>query len=186
MKKLLLIIIILLSIYGCTNNKSIKNNSSTNKKNTIQSIENKIQTKSNIEDARNFENSLSNGSVMMISTNNSPSLEVYNIQVLDKFIDSFNNGTEGYVRIIKGKLIDNKFLVNKLEELECYNHKIKLTPYDPYSDKDKFIQGKTNYFIKIVKLNIDDGVKYTLLTDENTPNDMGLTLISFDKTNIKN
>jgi len=143
--------------------------------------------KPNIEDARDFEASLRNGSVIMISRENSEELEVYNISMLDKFLDSFNNGKQGYVCVIKGTLkTDGKILVNKLEEFETDGKVIKDTAYDTYSDKNKFIQGKPTYPAKMVKTYPGDGIRYAILESKDTPDNMGGTVISFNKNSIKN
>jgi hypothetical protein len=141
--------------------------------------------KPNIEEARVFEASLKNGSVIMISRYNSKELEVYNISMLDKFLDSFNNGKEGYVRVIKGTIVDGKLLVNKLEEYETDGKVIKDTVYDTYADKNKFIQGKPVYSPKIVKTCSDNAIRYAILGSKDTPDNMGATVISFDKSSIK-
>lgn len=185
---LLITIIFMLSSYGCTTEKSVKNSSyNINEKVSFYYEDNDIPVKSDIEDARSFESSMNNGSVMLISTSSSYKLEVYNIQELDKFIECFNNGKGGYVRIIKGKLIDDEFLVNELMELECDDKKVvKLTPYDPYKNKDKFTSGESKYFDQIIKLTVDDGSRYVVVPNKNTDPDMALTLISFDNDCIKN
>ena len=91
--------------------------------------------------------SLKNGSVIMIDRDNSKEQEVYNIASLDKFIDSFNNGKEGYVRVIKGTIKkDGTFLVNKLEEYETDGKVIKDLVYDTYADKNKFVPGRPTLF----------------------------------------
>ncbi len=142
--------------------------------------------KPNIEDARNFETSLKNGSVIMITRDNSTELEVYNISTLDKFLDSFNSGKEGYVRIIKGSIVNGKILVNKLNEYETDGKVIKDTVYDAYADKNKFIQGTPAYFPKMAKTYSGNGIRYTILESKDTPDNMGGTVISFDKSSIKN
>ena len=82
----------MLSSYGCTTEKSVKNSSyNINEKVSFYYEDNDIPVKSDIEDARSFESSMNNGSVMLISTSSSYKLEVYNIQELDKFIECFNN-----------------------------------------------------------------------------------------------
>jgi len=142
--------------------------------------------KPNIEDARDFQASLRNGSVIMVSRENSSELEVYNISMLDKFLDSFNNGKEGYVRVIKGTLkSDGKIMVNKLEEYETDGKAIKSIGYDTYADKNKFIPGKPTYSQKIVKTCPGDGIRYAILESKDTPDNMGATVISFNKSSIK-
>lgn len=140
-----------------------------------------------IEEARNFEKSLKNGSVIMINRDNSQEHEVYNIASLDKFIDSFNNGKEGYVRVIKGGIEkDGTFLVNKLEEYETDGKVIKDLVYDTYADKNKFVQGKPRYCPKMAKVSTDDAIRYAILESKDTPDNMGGTVISFYKSSIKN
>lgn len=142
--------------------------------------------KPNIEEARDFEASRRNGSVIMISRDNRKENEVYNIEMLDKFLDSYNNGKKGYVRVIKGLVeSDGKFLVNKLEEYETDGKVIKDTVYDTYADKNKFIQGKPRYLPKIVKMCSDNAIRYAILESKDTPDNMGATVISFDKSSIK-
>lgn len=142
--------------------------------------------KPNIEDARNFETSLKNGSVIMISRDNSEDLEVYNISTLDKFLDSFNKGKEGYVRVIKGTIVSGKLLVNKLEEYETDGKVIKDTVYSPYADKDKFTAGTPTYSPKMAKTSSGNAIRYAILQSKDTPDNMGATVISFDKSSIKN
>ena len=205
------IVTVVFVISGCTNNKN--SNETMNNKSTVSTettttqeksdlekakieeskeLEASFQEKSNlkkpdIEESRDFEASLRNGSVIMISRDNSKDIEVYNIATLDKFIDSFNNGKEGYVRIIKGTIKDDgKFLVNKLEEYESDGKVIKITVYDPYFNKDKFTAGRPSYSPKIVKTCPDNGIRYAILESKDTPDNMGATIISFDKSSIKN
>lgn len=143
--------------------------------------------KPDIEEARNFEKSLKSGSVIMINRDNSKEKEVYNIASLDKFIDSFNNGKEGYVRVIKGGINkDGTFLVNKLEEYETDGKVIKDLVYDTYADKNKFVQGKPRYSPKMAKVSTDDAIRYAILESKDTPDNMGATVISFYKSSIKN
>lgn|GEM_PF-1271089 len=213
MKKYILLagtVAVVLVISGCTNNK--QSNETMNSKPTISNKTTATQKKSdskkaneevdkdlgasykeindlnkpNIEDARNFETSLENGSVIMISRDNSTEKEVYNISMLDKFLDSFNNGKEGYVRIIKGSIVSGKLLVNKLDEYETDGKVIKVTVYDTYTDKNKFMQGTPGYFPKMAKISSGNAIRYALLESKDTPDNMGATIISFDKSSIKN
>jgi len=203
------IISVILITSGCTN-KNINSSSSisnkTNKTNTVQAKptsnntdlkeekaleasykENNDIKKNDIEEARNFQTSLKNGSVIMISRGSSKEVEVYNISSLDKFVDSFNNGKEGYVRVIKGAVEnDGLFAVNKLEEYETDGKVIKATPYDTYTDKSKFTLGKPTYLYKIIKSCQGNLVRYSVLQSKDTKEDMGATVISFDKNSIKN
>jgi hypothetical protein len=143
--------------------------------------------KPDIEEARDFEASLRNGSVIMFERDNSNELEVYNISMLDKFVDSFNNGKEGYVRIIKGTMDDNgKLWVNKLDEYETDGKVVKHLGYDSYADKNKFIPGRPTYYPKIAKTYSDNAIRYAILESKDTPDNMGATVISFDKSSIKN
>lgn len=211
MKKYILlasIVSVVLIINGCTN-KNINTNSSSNisnktntaqensdSKNAIMKEEkaseasykkNNDLKKPDIEEARNFQTSLKNGSVIMISRGNNEEIEVYNISSLDKFLDSFNNGKEGYVRVIKGIIEnDDSFIVNKLDEYETDGKVIKDTVYDTYADKNKFIQGKPDYSPKMVKTCSDNAIRYAILESKDTPDNMGVTVISFDKSSIKN
>lgn len=211
MKKYILlasIVSVVLIINGCTN-KNINANSSSNvsnktnttqensdSKNAIMKEEKVLQAsykknndlkKPDIEEARNFQTSLKNGSVIMISKGNDEELEVYNISSLDKFLDSFNNGKEGYVRVIKGTLKDGgKFFANKLDEYDTDGKVIKQTVYDTYANKNKFTQGKSSYSPKIVKTSSGNVIRYAILESKDTPDNMGATVISFDKSSIKN
>jgi hypothetical protein len=201
------VVTIVLVISGCTNNKynneTMNNNSKISTETTTahyksdlkieegRALEASFQEKSdlkkhNIEESRDFEASLKNGSVIMVSRDNSNELEVYNIATLDKFIESFINGKEGYVRIIKGTIVNGKLFVNKLDEYETDGKIIKSTPYDPYYNKDKFTEGRPNYCPKIVKTYSDNGIRYALLESKDTPDNMGATVISFDKSSLKN
>ncbi|SFC38235.1 DUF4362 domain-containing protein [Clostridium uliginosum] len=202
---------VVLVISGCTNNKNsneaINNKSlgftettTTQENSDLKNAnieeakeleasfqENSDLKKPNIEEARDFEVSLRNGSVIMVSRPNSKELEVYNIAKLDEFIDSFNNGKEGYVRVIKGTIEnDGKLLVNKLEEYESDGKVIKDLVYDSYSDKNKFIPGRPRYLPKMVKTCSDNAIRYAILESKDTPDNMGATVISFDKSSIKN
>jgi hypothetical protein len=199
------IVAIVLVIGGCTNKNIepiVSNETTTNQENSdfdktkieeeVKELELSFQEKSDlkkpdIEEARDFEVSLKNGSVIMFERNNSKELEVYNIVMLDKFLDSFNNGKEGYVRVIKGTMEkDGKLLVNKLEEYETDGKVIKDLVYDTYANKDKFIPGRPTYSPKMVKTSSDNGIRYSILQSKDTPDNMGATVISFDKSSIKN
>lgn len=200
-----------LVISGCTNNKNsietVKNNStvstqiaSTQEKSDLKKPnEDEIKAleasfkeikdlkKPDIEVTRDFKTSLGNGSVIMLSRDNSSPQEVYNISMLDKFLDSFNSGKEGYVRVVKGTLkSDGKLLVNKLAEYETDGKVIKETVYDTYVDKNKFIPGKPTYSPKMAKTYSGNGIRYAILESKDTPDNMGATVISFDKSSIKN
>lgn len=142
--------------------------------------------KPDIEETRDFNASLKNGSVIMISRDNSNELEVYNIASLDRFVEAFNNGKEDYVRVIKGIILNGKLLVNKLDEYETDGKIVKITTYDTYTDKNKFIPGTPSYAPKIVKTSTNNGIRYAILESKDTPDNMGATVISFDKSSIKN
>lgn len=215
MKKHILLvssIVAVLIISGCTNNKNSSetmNNKSTVsteitttqedddlEKAKIKEEEKELEAsfqelrdlkKPDIEEARDFEKSLKNGSVIMIDRDNSKDQEVYNIASLDKFIDSFNNGKEGYVRVIKGTIKkDDTFLVNKLEEYETDGKAIKDLVYDTYADKNKFVPGRPDYSPKMAKRDSGNAIRYEILQSKDTPENMGATVISFDKSSIKN
>ena len=201
-------IMILVIIIGCRNSNEIMNNESTvytettviqeandlnvdkiKEANELESSFQKISdlNKPDIEEARDFEASLKNGSVIMIERDNSKEQEVYNIASLDKFIDAFNNGKEGYVRVIKGKTKnDGTFLVNKLEEYETDGKVIKDLVYDTYDDKNKFVQGKPRYSPKMARTYSNNAIRYAILESKDTLDNMGGTVISFDKNSIKN
>ena len=132
------IVAVVLIINGCTN-KNITTNSNSNVSNKTNTTQENSDTKTDIikeqkaleasykenndlnkpdlEEARDFQKSLKNGSVIMISRGNSEELEVYNISSLDKFLNSFNNGEKGYVRVIKGIIKnDGPFLVRHIQK----------------------------------------------------------------------
>ena len=204
------VVTVVLVINGCTNSKQI--NETITSKSTVSSENIKIQEndldkdskeeiknleasfqenselkKPDIEEARDFEASLKNGSVLMISRPNTKEQEVYNIGSLDKFLESFNNGERSYVRVIKGTIEkDGRFLVNKLEEYESDGKLIKDLVYDTYADKNKFVPGKPRYSPKMAKTFSDDAIRYAILESKDTPDNMGATIISFDKNSIKN
>lgn len=215
MKKHILLvssIVAVLIISGCTNNKNSSetmNNKSTVateitktqedddlEKTKIKEEEKELEAsfqelsdlkKPDIEEARDFEKSLKNGSVIMIDRDNSKDQEVYNIASLDKFIDSFNNGKEGYVRVIKGTIKkDGILLVNKLEEYETDGKSIRELVYDTYADKNKFVPGSPSYSPKMAKRDSGDAIRYETLQSKDTPENMGATVISFYKSSIKN
>lgn len=189
----------ILVISGCTNNKNtnktvsseakVYTNTSIDEKET-KDLEASYQEKNDlkkrdIEEARNFKTSLKNGSVIMVSKENKEA-EVYNIEVMDKFLASFNSGKEAYVRVIKGTIKDDgTFLVNKLEEYETDGKIIKDTVYDTYADKNKFTKGKPIYCPKMVKTYSDNGIRYAILDNKDTADNMGATVISFNKNSIK-
>lgn len=212
MKKYILLVCIMaiaVTISGCTNttmnnneimnNQSIdssentiaKENSDLNKEETKE-LESSFQEKNDlkkpdIEEARDFDASLKNGSVITVKRSNSNELEVYNVSTLDEFIESFNDGKEGYVRVIKGTFKDDgTFLVNKLEEYQSDGKVIKDLVYDTYADKNKFIPGNPIYWSKIVKLCSDNAIRYSILQSKDTPENMGTNVISFYKSNMKN
>ena len=58
--------------------------------------------------------------------------------------------------------------------------------YDTYANKNKFIQGKPDYSPKIAKTSSGNGIRYAILESKDTPDNMGATVISFDKSSIKN
>lgn len=209
MKEYILLVSIVtavLIISGCTNNKNTNetmNNESAVSGETIKTQEEsgleeakELETsfqeisdlkKPDIEEARDFEASLKNGSVIMIDRDNSKEQEVYNIASLDKFIDSFNNGKKGYVRVIKGVIEkDGTFLINKLEEYETDGKVIKDLVYDTYADKNEFVPGSPRYSPKMVKRYSDNAIRYAILESKDTPDNMGATVISFDESSIKN
>jgi hypothetical protein len=214
MKKYILLasmIIVVLVISRCTNNKNsnepiinkdkVSNEITTTQENNdfekakikaeVEELESAFQENNNlkkpdIEEARDFETSLRNGSVIMIERDYSKEREVYNIGNLDKFLESFNNNKEGYVRIIKGMIEHDKFLVNKLDEYETDGKVIKHLVYDSYADKNKFIPGRSSYSPRMAKSSPDNSIRYSILQSKDTPDNMGATVISFDKSWIKN
>ncbi len=203
MKKYMLLPIIftiILTASGCSNNNSRNNISSSNNKNNYvttknvtneeKALETSYRKPANLEepsteDAKNFNASIKNGSVIMVSRNNSN--EVYNIYMLDKFIDAFSSGKPSYVRVIK-VMIDNNgaYLVNKLDDYETDGKIIKDTSYDTYSNKNKFIPATPIYLPQIVKTGNGNLIRYAALESKDTPDYMGATIISFDKNCIKN
>jgi len=205
------IITVVLVISGCINNKNsnepiinkeaVSNETTTTQENNdlekakieaeVKELkaafqENNDLKKPDIEEARDFEASLRNGSVMMVERDHSKEREVYNIGNLDKFLESSNNGKEGYVRIIKGMIEHDKFLVNKLDEYETDGKVIKQLVYDSYADKNKFIHGRPSYSPRMAKSSPDNSIRYSILQSKDTPDNMGATVISFDKSWIKN
>lgn len=185
-KLLVGIITVSLVFGGCRNvNSSVKVTKSIDPTKVVKAGEKNNLKKPNIEEARDFKASLENGSVIMVSRDNSKELEVYNIDKLDKFIDAFNNKQEGYVRIIKGTLVDGKILVNKLEELESDSKSVKEIGYDCYSNKDAFTAVKPSYFPKVGRHETKDSLRYTLCPTVDTADGEGALLISFGKSSIK-
>ena len=90
------------------------------------------------------------------------------------------------MRVIKGTIKkDGTFLVNKLEEYETDGKVIKDLVYDTYADKNKFVQGSPGYYPKMVKTYTDNTIRYAILESKDTPDNMGATVISFDKNSIK-
>lgn len=204
----IIIVALILSINGCTKNEStykdINNKSEIltettsteeesdfdkNDEDKNKDLESSFQEimdidKPSINDAKDLDVSLKNGSVIMISKANSVEKEIYNISMLDKFIDSFNSGKEGYVRVIKGTLkADNTFLINKLDEYETDGKIIKSLTYNAYNE---LTPGKPIYAEKIVKTYSDSGVRYAILESNDTQDNMGATVISFDNCEVKN
>ena len=203
MKKYMLLAIIFTLIFtvsGCSNNKPANSISSSNYKNNYVTTKNITYDEKNLEtsyrqpmnltepstdDAKNFNTSIKNGSVIMVSKNNSN--EVYNISMLDKFIDAFSSGKPSYVRVIKVMIdINGTYLVNKLDAYETDGKIIKDTSYDTYSNKNKFVPASPIYFSQIVKTGNGNLIRYAALESKNTPDYMGATIISFDKSCIKN
>ena len=91
------------------------------------------------------------------------------------------------MRIIKGTVEDDgKISVNKLDEYETDGKVVKHLGYDSYADKNKFIPGRPTYSPKIVKTCSDNAIRYAILESKDTPDNMGATVISFDKNSIKN
>lgn len=103
---------------------------------------------------------------------------------MDKFVDLFNSGKEGYVRVIKGLLKpDGAISINKLDEYETDGNVIKVTTYDSYNE---LTLGNPIYASKIIKTYPDGSVRYSILDSNDTPDNMGATVISFDNSNVKN
>lgn len=82
--------------------------------------------------------------------------------------------------------MNGKLLVNKLEEYETDGKVIKDTVYDTYTDKNKFIEGTPRYLPKMAKTSSGNAIRYALLESKHTPDNMGATVISFDRNSIKN
>lgn len=201
-------VLLALNISSCTktNDKFVNESQENNKEDISKNIENVNEENSNLEkqeelaksykesenlnkpdinEAKDFDLSLKNGSVIMLYNNNEH--EVYNISTLDRFLESFNNGRRDYVRIIKGmRKEDGTLLVNKLEEYETDGNIIKSTPYDTYSNKGEYTKGSSSYDFKMVKSESDKDIRYSVLLNNETPENMGGTVISFSKSSIKN
>lgn len=201
-------VLLALNISSCikTNDKSVNESQENNKEDISKNIETVNEENSDLEkeeelaksykesenlnkpdinEAKDFDLSLKNGSVIMLSNNNEH--EVYNISSLDRFFESSNNGRHDYVRIIKGmRKEDGTLLVNKLDEYETDGNIIKSTPYNTYSDNGEYTKGNSSYDFKMVKSESDNDIRYSLLMNNETPENMGATVISFSKSSIKN
>lgn len=189
MKKYILLALVftmLLAFSGCSNNVSKENlsgnetyysnlNVSREEKTLKESYkENSNLVIPSIEDAKNFNSSLKDGSVVLISKNNTD--EIYNVKMLDKFIDSFNNGKAAYVRVIKATVGRNgSYLVNKLNDYETDGKIIKYTSYN------KFIANSPIYFSLIIKTSNGSTTRYAVLESKDTPNYMGNTIVTLKK-----
>jgi hypothetical protein len=134
----------------------------------------------------NLAKAITEGNVVVVSLINDKGSEtkqeVYNINIIDQFVDNFNDLRKDKVRIIKYVKQEDKLWINKMSDMEYDGQKITYKSYDTY-EKEK--QSK-NSFDKIVKTQSSNGIRYALIENKNTSNDEGLTVISFLGSNIKN
>jgi bla regulator protein BlaR1 len=122
------------------------------------------------------------GNVVMVSDLNSNTNEVLNTARIDAFMDNFKNGKVDQIRIIKYGKEGDKVFTNKLMDLETDGTNLKLFSYDTYS-KDKRYKKPfdPSYFIKITKQTYEKGgVRYAIHDTKEDPDNMGMTLISFN------
>jgi hypothetical protein len=141
---------------------------------------------SGISRSYNLAKAITEGNVVVVSLINDKGSEtkqeVYNINIIDQFVDNFNDLRKDKVRIIKYVKQEDKLWINKMSDMEYDGQKITYKSYDTY-EKEK--QSK-NSFDKIVKTQSSNGIRYALIENKNTSNDEGLTVISFLGSNIKN
>jgi hypothetical protein len=141
---------------------------------------------SGISRSYNLAKAITEGNVVVVSLINDKGSEtkqeVYNINIIDQFVDNFNDLRKDKVRIIKYVKQEDKLWINKMSDMEYDGEKITYKSYDTY-EKEK--QSK-NSFDKIVKTQSSNGIRYALIENKNTSNDEGVTVISFLGSNIKN
>ncbi|UZQ52251.1 cell wall-binding repeat-containing protein [Clostridium kluyveri] len=153
----------------------------------VKNIDNAID----ISKLNDTNEAIKDGNVVMISTINSQGNEdkneVYNTKKLDQFIKNFNNLKEDKVRIIKYAKQGNKVWINKLADIKYDGKNLTYVTYDTYSGSNIITEGSISVsFAKIVKTCSNNNVRYTLLEDEDTKEDMGVTVLSFSSDSIKN
>jgi len=128
--------------------------------------------------------------VVMISTIDSQDKEdkneVYNTKNLDQFIKNFNNFKEDKVRIIKYVKQENQIWINKLADIKYDGKNLIYVTYDIYSGANIVTASTSASFTKIVKTCSNNNVRYILLENEDTKEDMGVTVLSFSSNSIKN
>ncbi|APM37722.1 cell wall-binding repeat-containing protein [Clostridium kluyveri] len=132
---------------------------------------------------------IKDGNVVMISTIDSQDKEnkneVYNTKNLDQFIRNFNNFKEDKVRIIKYVKQGNQIWINKLADIKYDGKNLIYVTYDIYSGANIVTDSTSASFTKIVKTCSNNNVRYILLENEDTKEDMGVTVLSFSSNSIK-
>lgn len=134
----------------------------------------------------NLDLAVKNGSIVMLSYIDTGGInKVYNIDKLDKFMDNYNNGKKDSVRIMKFAQNKSNTLINSIVDLSYDGSRLELMGYDLYSDKTIYKATTPSYFAKIARLEIKDGIRYSLCDKVSDADNMGITLISFSNTEEK-
>jgi bla regulator protein BlaR1 len=122
------------------------------------------------------------GNIVMVSDLNSNTNEVLNTARIDTFMDNFKNGKVDQIRIIKYGKEGDKVFPNKLMDLETDGTTLKLFSYDTYSNDKRYKKPLVpDDFIKITKQTYEKGgVRYAIHETKEDPDNMGMTLISFN------
>lgn len=134
---------------------------------------------------KDMNSAIKNGNVIMISNidakTGKSNDEVYNINKLDEFIKSYKAGKDSKVRIIKYARQDSKIWINQLYDLEYKENKLYVISYNTYGNGNK----EKIQVYGIEKISSGNMIRYAILQNKNTPNNMGATLISFPMDSVK-
>jgi hypothetical protein len=147
-----------------------------------------VSTTNNI-DAKtvDLKQAIAGGSVVLATNLNTGGLqEVYNIEKLDKFIENSRIGQRDSIRIYKFSIDRNwDKLINSIMDLNYDGSRIEAISYDLYSDKTTYKAENPIYFSKIARTETMDGIRYALCEKAEDADNMGVGLLSYEKS-LKN
>ncbi|MBE6051669.1 MAG: hypothetical protein E7214_13730 [Clostridium sp.] len=182
MKKIVLVILLILSInlVSCTLGFTGKES-----KSKIESVQNTLGNEEIEEENKyEFNTSLENGHFIRKITFNGQENkeEIYNKSSLDKFVDDTNKGNKSELVSIDYLYQDKRYTVNKLRKLKFDGNKIIEKFYDTVSDRNKFALTDT---VEYSKINVrDDGenliYEFYLYDKDN------IDIVSFNKNEVTN